>query len=777
MRRDTLLLDGYAVSEVVGAVILLLIAVIVFATIVMYVFPLPIPPPEPNVKLYGYVNDNGVAVIEHMGGEPLEYYRIVVREIDGTLISTTTYNNEKEPWKIGECKYPNTGSLLLTENDKVRVSIYSTSKDGSEHHVFEGILIGKHRETPPLISPMLISSLRTNTVDEDLICYNYTIKPVIPASTYIYSWLVNGKSITDLLMPFDTNSLVNVKDYSGNGNNGTAYGPIWTNKGVVGGAYQFDGIDDYISIPYCFDAPFIDDLTVEGWINTSAQNGIISSYNRNKYWELGVTNGKVKWSTTAGDGTKDSIGISNVSDGRWHYVAATYKSFTGESIIYVDGKQDIKNNDHTQGELIGTGESPNGWIGTGPEAARETIFYTSFETEDEKNNWKPDNETGGGGASITWETVFYDNFETGWGNWNDGGSDCSRYTGGTYAYRGSCAINIQDNSGYPNSATYSNVIPVGTQKYTQIKIDFWWIAVSMENKEDFWVDYYDGTTSHRLKTIEIGTGQYSNNVFYHTVCYVNKTDYPFTDQARFRIQCDASDDTDDVYLDHIYINATSGYRVDYVFDLFDADELNPRTGTYSIGGSGDFDPDYAYYNRTGIDISGYKDVTLSVWYSYDSTEADDYFGLYYKDGTNWVTIFEVDPQIGNGNQLEWTNVQVQIPDHIYNLVLQFKWSTSSTSEYVAIDDLEITGILLGGGYNFSGAIDEFRIYNRVLSSEQIYQNYLCAKYGRTDKSVIVSEETYINDIWRCIVTPNDGINDDTPVESNILQIISYGGGG
>jgi hypothetical protein len=772
MRENVSFIDEFAVSEVVGAMILVLIALVTFAAIYLYVFPLPIPPPEPNVKLMGYVNDDGTAVIEHMGGESLLSYKIYA---DGKLV----YQNDKKPWKIGECINPPLEKLLLDENDKVNIDVYEICNDGNENQVFTGILAGKVKvvQPPSLVPLMLISSLKTDTIDEDLICYNYTIDPNIGASTYIYNWLVNGKSITDLLMPFNTNSLDNVKDYSGNKNNGTASGPIWTNKGAVGGAYKFDGVNDHISIPYCFDAPFIDDLTVDGWINTSSQNGIISSYNRNRYWELGVTNGKVKWSTTADDGTKDLTGISNVNDGQWHYVAATYKSFTGESTIYVDGKQDIKSNEHSQGDVLGTGDATNGWIGTGPEAARETIFNTSFETRDEKNKWREDNETGGGGGTISWETVFYDNFESSFGNWNDGGSDCSRYTGGTYAYRGSCAIDIQDNSGYPNSATFSDTIAADTQKYTQMKIDFWWRAVSMENGEDFWVNYSDGSVSHRLKTIVIGTGQYSNNVFYHTICYVNETNYLFTNQATFRIQCDASDDTDDIYLDHVYINATTGYRADYIFDLFDATDLNPRTGTYSIGGSGDFDPDYAYFNRTGVDISGYKDVKLSVWYSYKSTTSTDKLGLYYKDGSNWVTIFEIqNPQIGNGNQLPWTNVQVQIPDHVDNLELQFRWSTSATSKYVVIDDLEITGIPLGGGYNFSGVIDEFHIYNRALSAEQIYQNYLCTKYGYTDKSVIVSGETYLGDIWRCIVTPNDSTKDDTPVESNSLQILSYSGG-
>jgi len=75
-----------------------------------------------------------------------------------------------------------------------------------------------------------------------------------------------------------------------------------------------------------------------------------------------------------------------------------------------------------------------------------------------------------------------------------------------------------------------------------------------------------------------------------------------------------------------------------------------------------------------------------------------------------------------------------------------------------------------------GYIDEFMIYDRQLSGEQIYQYYLCTKDGPTDQTVMVSDETNIGDIWQCIVTPNDGTQDDDPVESNTLQIINYLGG-
>jgi len=786
MKKNVSFIDEFAVSEVVGAMILVLIAVVAFAAIYLYVFPLPLPAPEPTVKLKGYVTDDGTAVLEHMGGESLSAYRIVVRQIDGTLINTTTYQNKNDPWEIGKCNYPPTNMPLLTENDKVNIDVYEIYDDGSEHQVFTGILMGKRKVVEPSIPSMLmlISSLRTDSIDEDLICYNYTINSSIDASTYVYNWSVNGNPITNLLMPFDTNSSIFAKDYSGNGHNGTVIGPVWINGGRVGGAYQFDGVNDYISLPYCFRSSFIDDITVEAWVKTASPSGVISSYNRNKYWELGVANGKIQWSTAAADGTKDTTSSSTVNDGNWHHVATTYDSSAGESAIYIDGRQNIKKSEHTLGELLGIGNTPQGWIGTGPEASRTTVFSTSFETQGEKNNWKPDNETWGGGGTLQWQTVFYDTFEGwwgSWGHWNDGGDNCNLYSG-PYAHQGSYAVCLRHKSEppdhvYPSSSTYSNRIYAVTAGYTQMSIDFWWKAIDMENGKDFWIRYYDGTNFHTLKTLVIGPGQYANNEFYHTVCYLNSTQYTFTNQMRFVIQCDASDDSDNIYLDQIYVNATTGPRVDYNFDLFDSTKLNPKTPNYSIGGTGDFDPEYAYFNRTGIDISGYKNVNLSVWYSYRSTTSTDKLGLYYKDGSSWITIFEItNPQIGYGNQSAWTHAQVQIPDHVDNLVLQFRWITSATYKYVAIDDLEITGVPLGGEHNFSGLIDEFHIYNRALSAEQIYQNYLYTKDGHSDKSVIVSGETYLGDIWKCVVTPNDGIQDDISKESNIVQIVTYPGG-
>ena len=142
--------DEYAVSELVGGLLLVLIAIMVFSAIYLYVFPLPLPASESNVKLEGYVTNDGLVVIEHKGGESLSYYRTDVKYINGTLIDTTTYQNEENPWQIGEYNYPLGGIYLLTEDDAVNITIYEI-KENSEETVFDGVIKGKNQ--PTLNSP------------------------------------------------------------------------------------------------------------------------------------------------------------------------------------------------------------------------------------------------------------------------------------------------------------------------------------------------------------------------------------------------------------------------------------------------------------------------------------------------------------------------------------------------------------------------------------------------------------------------------------------------
>ena len=779
MKKSNLLANTYAVSEVIGATLLVLIAVVAAVSIYNQMLPVPIPSPESNVQLMGYVTENGDVVIEHMGGEILDPYEVY---IDGESVYTSP---DGEYLDIGDTIPSSIAPTLFDENDQVRITVYAINNDGSSSIVFDGVLSGpEEQEEPPEIPPsifsMPISTLRTNSVDEDIICYSSFITPNInPVLSYIYSWEADRGGgftpITSLLMPFDYNSEEETQDYSGNNPNGTIYGATWESNGVVGGAYSFDG-EDYISLPYCFDEDFLDRLTVEAWVKTSETSGTIVSYERDNYWELAISGGCVKWTTNASDGTVDVNGVTDISDNLWHHISTTYDSVTGDCNIYVDGILDTTENAHTPGEVLGSGDTPIGFIGKGTGSAdRETIFSTGFETQTEKNFWSQHNYTEE--AEVTWNMLAYEDFNSGYGIYTDGGSDCSRES--DYKHEGSHSVRLRDDTS-SSQCTLTNGIDVSTPEYTSIKVDFWWMwngdGWGNHANEDWWVRYYDGTQWITVLDMDYPSG-HPKDTWCHEIVYINETEYAFPTNMKIRFQCDASYDTDRVYFDQIYINATGGDdRVEYDFDLRDASDLTPNSGTYSIGGTGEVGVDYAAFNRTGIDISCYSDVNVSVWYSYKDTESSDSVGLYYKDGDEWAPIFEDDnPQIGSG-QSAWINVEADVPNYIDDLVLQFKWMTSSTSEYVAIDDLTITGILPSGENNYTGLIDELKIFNDVLSPEQIYQNYLQSKDGDSSRSVIVSEETSVGELWKCIVTPNNGIMNDVFTESDVLLVISYDGG-
>jgi len=911
MKNKTFSGNCSAVSEVVGAVILVCIAVGAFGAIYLQVFPVQLPSPEPHIIIKGDVADDGRVFLEHVGGEQLNSYYIIVDQSGGVHNRTV----ENIPWAIGECRYPQVNTTLFNEEKQVKVSVYGIFKDGSTQCVFDGIITPKEHPLGPTVQPlldrMLLSTLRTNTVDEDLICYSYTIHPNIVPITFIYNWSVATTGLftplTRVLLPFDRNNPFQTKDYSGNHNNGTLNGATWTSQGKLGGAYQFNG-NSYIAIPYCFTNNKISTITIEVWIKTNQNSGTILSYNRSNYCELAIANGHVKWSTNSSDGIKDLNGTILINDNTWHLIATTYNSASGACSIYIDGRLDTTQHTHTINKQLGSGNSPPGAVGqaTGI-ASRKTIFSTSFETRDETYKWNEDvsgaegiteavdndvsnvdgvadqgTETNFANAQGTTrdgnimtlqennyglpavnEHLYVDgitNTSTGWtfhgptpalnsigggyittstnsavrrwftfqntastvdsltvslsvyvtaGDGNDdlqwridtNGDNTAEYTGTINNPTGSRWWNTGTISGLTTGALVNSsrvsftYVSSGTANTMTIdaaqlnvtralnpnyKIDFeyqWTTAVyntlnkqvclyvnSHTGTENLLVNYWTGSAWSSLETIT-GAG-------WANVTATGLTSSTYTIQLKGAIE--SSDSSQDTWtIDAIFLHLWTTQRT---FDILPSTALTPHIGSYSLGGSGDFYPQYTIYNRTAINISGYKSVQVSIWYSYKNTESNDFFGLYYKNNSQWNPIFEITNPTQSG-QKPWTQVIVNIPLTFNKIILRFKWRTTSTTEYMAIDDLNVTGIPQAAQNNFTGIIDEVKIYPRVLSPEQLYQNYLCTKDGNTTRSVLVSEELCVGDSWKCLVTPNDGLNDDLPTESNILNIINYGGGG
>jgi len=121
----------------------------------------------------------------------------------------------------------------------------------------------------------------------------------------------------------------------------------------------------------------ISDLSVVIWFqtSTSARQTLIS-FDEDEYFELwiGGVNGRINFQTTdSGSTTQTTTGTTDVRDGNWHQVVATFRNGTGGGdnvFVYVDGSEEASANIHGTLDL-GTGTTRYGFLGVESEASSE----------------------------------------------------------------------------------------------------------------------------------------------------------------------------------------------------------------------------------------------------------------------------------------------------------------------------------------------------------------------------------------------------------------------
>lgn len=120
-------------------------------------------------------------------------------------------------------------------------------------------------------------------------------------------------------------------------------------------------------------------------------------------------------------------------------------------------------------------------------------------------------------------------------------------------------------------------------------------------------------------------------------------------------------------------------------------DATARTGSYSLAMSGNFNPNLDLWNRS-IDLSGYTNVSLTFYSSTEDTEPSDRLLFYYWNGSSWVLISENTNRNSN-SQTAWVQSSVQIPDSAATSNFEFRvaWETSSNTEHMLLDDLNVTG--------------------------------------------------------------------------------------
>lgn len=130
---------------------------------------------------------------------------------------------------------------------------------------------------------------------------------------------------------FDEGTGTSIQDSSGNNNHGTiTNNPQWV-SGVSGTALDFDGIDDYVTIPNSAILNPTNEITITAWVKNPISGMIISKGNQGDQYHLRIING-LRFNINGGTGlTIPTLMTPNI----WHHVAATYDATTMR--LYVDG--------------------------------------------------------------------------------------------------------------------------------------------------------------------------------------------------------------------------------------------------------------------------------------------------------------------------------------------------------------------------------------------------------------------------------------------------------
>ena len=163
------------------------------------------------------------------------------------------------------------------------------------------------------------------------------------------------------------------------GNDGTCYGePLWVPAGgKIGGALQFDGIDDYISTPFILD-PYEGSVSAFVWIYGGAPGqAMISQANStlgsDSTW-LGLNPSDGKLITRLMHPPFPPLESESViTDGQWHHVGLVYDRDSLRRHLYVDGAEVAKD----IGPVPAIGSNGNLYIGA-DEILNDTSFFSGL---------------------------------------------------------------------------------------------------------------------------------------------------------------------------------------------------------------------------------------------------------------------------------------------------------------------------------------------------------------------------------------------------------------
>ncbi|MFC1755575.1 LamG domain-containing protein, partial [Thermoproteota archaeon] len=669
---------------------------------------------------------------------------------NGTIDEVRIYNRSLSPDQI-LALYNNRTDLIVSNETSID-DIWQacvTPNDGIEDGTTNcsdnlTVLAPPPAQAPPVVENVTLNSTSSSNLTGDNLTVYYDASDINDDSIYnITDWRLEGTSIAVLNMPFENHSLANetAVDYSTSGNNGTLGNgtagtePTFTSSGYLGGAYEFDGVDDYIEVGYTTQfLPVSDDFSMSVWVKSTdgLQTIIGKRYSGGEFWRLYKNDFEAFNGISLIDNLNSSV---DFYDGDWHFITVVVdRDSAANTKFYVDG---VDVTDVTPSVSTDDLETSNARVAIGAltnEFGATTGFFNG--TIDEMRVWNRILSQAQVVALYNNRTDLIVSQETSVG---DVWQACITPNDGVEDGNTSCSDNL----------TILNAVP----QVDSISLN----ATSADNITD------DNLTLHTSLSDADG------------ISIINIADWRVdgTSIAVLNMPFEVDEDQ----------NATD-------YSIFGNDGNNNGATWISnghIGGAYDFNGSGAYVdcgNDTSLGITG--DISIEVWIRPDVLNSN--VGIAGIQETPSQEGYLVAGTAGNrlrfgldsGSVLSASTIAVSKWTHVVgvydgsDIMIYINGTLDNSTGYSSgsTPHLASSSFVIGrwygnyDGYYFNGDIDGVRVYNRSLSPEQIKALY----NDRTD--LIVSNETSIGDNWSACVTPNDGIEDGTENCSNNLTILS-----
>ena len=166
----------------------------------------------------------------------------------------------------------------------------------------------------------------------------------------IYNQALGGREIEKMFIAvvggwhFNETDGLYAADFSGNENVGILNNmepPVCWVTGKSGQALQFDGINDYVSVPDSSSLNIAEEITVESWVRPDIDSGHNLIAAKGNSYFLSTYNGKAAFRIGKQDlsgWNASAFGQTSLANSTWYHIAGTYKN--GICSVYVNGLLD-----------------------------------------------------------------------------------------------------------------------------------------------------------------------------------------------------------------------------------------------------------------------------------------------------------------------------------------------------------------------------------------------------------------------------------------------------